>query len=304
MLEHVGNLAILLLLVLVDDDNGLLVVGHGLIHYLSGVGIQHAVLKQVLDLGLDVVHVHVTHDDEGLVVGTIPLVVVVAQHLVGEVVHNLHQTDGHALAVLRTRVEGLELVLEHALLGAAAQTPLLVDDATLLVDLLVGEQQTVAPVLEDQQARVDSALAGAGHVVDVIDGLGNAGIGIQVLTEGYTQRAGIVDDALALAVEVLTAVKGHVLQEVGKTTLALLLLDGAYALGDVEVHTVLGIVVVADVVGQSAIQLADAYRIVNGHRAHRLCLGHVYAECHEHHEHCSKDFFHLHVSIISLYLSY
>ena len=296
MLEHHHYLAVLLLLVLVDDDNGLLVVGNGLVNNLSGIGIRSGqALEELLDLGLDVVNIHITHDNQSLVVGTIPLVVVVTQLVVLEVVHHAHQTDGHALAVLRTRVQRLELVLEHALLGAAAQAPLLVDHAALLVDLLVGEQQAVTPVLEDQQARVDSALAGAGHVVDVVNGLGNAGIGVQVLTEGYTQRAGIVDDALALAVEVLTAVEGHVLQEVGQTTLTFFLLDGAHALCDVEVHAVLGIIVVADVISQSAIQLANTHLIVHGDGTHLLCFGNIHAERHEHHEHYSKDFFHLHV---------
>ena len=92
-----------------------------------------------------------------------------------------------------------------------------------------------------------------------------------------------------------TAVKGHVLKEVGKTTLALFLLDGAHALCDVEIHTVLGIVVVADVVGQSAVQLADAYVRVSRDGTHLLSLGHIHAECHDHHEQYGKDFFHLHL---------
>ena len=187
VLEHHGHLAVLLLLVLVDNDDGLVIVGHGLVNNLCGIGIQCHALEQLLDLGLDVVNIHITNDNQSLVVGTIPLVVVVAQLVVLEAVNHAHQTDGHAAAVLRAGIQRLELVLEHALLGAAAQAPLLVDHTTLLVNLLVGEQQTGAPVLEDEQTRVDSALARAGHVVDVIDGLGNAGIGVQVLTEGYTQ---------------------------------------------------------------------------------------------------------------------
>ena len=282
MLEDDLSAVDLLLLVLVDDDDSRLVVGHGLLNHLCGVGIEFAVLEELLDLGLDVVHIHVTHDDQGLVVGTIPLVVVVTQLLVGKVINHAHQADGQALAELGIGVQGFQLALEHAHLCALAQTPLLVDHTALLVDLLVGEQQTVAPVLEDEQARIDGTLARAGHVVDVIDGLGNAGVGIQVATEVHTQRAGVVDNALALAVEVLTAVEGHVLQEVGETTLALLLLNGAHALSDVEVHTVLGIIVVADVIGQSAVQFTDAHSIVHGDGRHFLCHHHVGAEYHEH----------------------
>ena len=78
------------------------------------------------------------------------------------------------------------------------------------------------------------------------------------------------------------AVKGHVLQEVGKTALALLFLNGTHALGDVEIHAMLGIVVVADVVGQATVQFTDAHLWVHWDRRHLLCHHHVGAECHHH----------------------
>ena len=187
VLEHQLHGAGLLLLVLVNDNDGFLVVGNGLVNHLGGVGVEFAVLEQFLDLCLDVIDIHVTHDDQGLVVGTIPLVVIVAQFLIGETVHHAHQADGHAAAILRIGIQCLELAFHHALIGAAAQSPLLVDDTALLVDFLVGEQQAVAPVLENEQTRVNGALARAGHVVDVIHGLGDAGVGIQVAAELHTQ---------------------------------------------------------------------------------------------------------------------
>ena len=154
------------------------------------------------------------------------------------------------------------------------------DHAALLVNLLVGEQQAVAPILEHEQARVEGALASGGHVVDVIDGLGEVGVGIHIGTEVQTDPLDEVHNAVALAVEVLTAVEGHVLQEVGQTVLVVLLLHGAHALGDVEVGTVLGIIVVTDVIGQAVVQLADTYGLVDGD-GHSRTLGHhhVGAEC-------------------------
>ena len=77
--------------------------------------------------------------------------------------------------------------------------------------------------------------------------------------------------------EVLTAVKGHVLQEVGQTVLVVFFLHGTHALGDVEVGALLGIVVVADVVGKSTIQLTDSHGLVNG-QFHLLGHHHVDAE--------------------------
>src|SRR3712207_7427828 len=52
----------------------------------------------------------------------------------------------------------------------------------------------------------------------------------------------------------------HVFQEVGQSPLVLFLLNGAYFLRDVEVSTVFGPIVVANVVGKSVAQPADSYR--------------------------------------------
>ena len=60
------------------------------------------------------------------------------------------------------------------------------------------------------------------------------------------------------------------LQEVGQSALVLLLVDGAHALGDVEVGHVLGVIVVADVVGKPVVELAHPYLLVLGDGRHLL----------------------------------
>ena len=101
MLEHELDEAELLLHVLLDDDDGLVGVRYRIGFHLGGIRTGCGdVLEHLLDLGLGVVHVNVAHDDQGLVVGAIPLVVVVAQHLIGEVVHDVHRADYVALGIL------------------------------------------------------------------------------------------------------------------------------------------------------------------------------------------------------------
>ena len=146
------------------------------------------------------------------------------------------------------------------------------NDTALLVDLLIGEQQAMAPILEDEHTRVYRPLTCGGYVVNDIDSLGKIGIGI-IVALGIE----IVIDAVALAIEVLTTVKCHVLQEVGQTVLVVFFLHSTHALGDVEVGTLLGIVVVADVVGQPAIQLTYSHGLVDG-QFHLLGHHHVGAE--------------------------
>ena len=72
------------------------------------------------------------------------------------------------------------------------------DHATLAVDVLVGEQQAVGPVVEDPEAGID----GRGdfrhrYVVYIINGLVDARIRIQVGAEFHTDALAVFDHAVA-----------------------------------------------------------------------------------------------------------
>ena len=115
VLHHHDNLAHLHLLILLEDIDGILRVGHWLGNHLWSIGVNLDATEEFLDLGLHVVHVHVAHYDDGLVVGTIPLVIVSTQCLGLETVDNAHQTDRHALAIFRTGVHLRQCTGNHAL---------------------------------------------------------------------------------------------------------------------------------------------------------------------------------------------
>ena len=72
----------------------------------------------------------------------------------------------------------------------------------------------------------------------------------------------------------LRAVEGHVLEEVSQSALVFILLNGAHALGNVEVGHVLRPVVLTDVVGQTIVQLTNPYVFVDGDRRHLHLLCH------------------------------
>ncbi len=190
--------------------------------------------------------------------------IIVDEFLALEVVDHRHQTDGVAQTVLRAGIEGRKIALKHAAAGTGAQAPLLVDDATLLVDLVLFERQSARPVAQDEQAGVDVVGIGGGHVVDVVHRLVDGREGIEVATELHADRLAIAQQGIAL--EVVAAVEGHVLEEVGQTALALLLLDGTHALGNVEVGTVLRPVVVPDVVSKAVGQFTRSDIGIHGQR--------------------------------------
>ena len=76
------------------------------------------------------------------------------------------------------------------------------------------------------------------------------------------------------------------LEEVSETALRLLLLNSAHLLCDVEVGTILRPVVVADVVGQTIVQLTYNYVWVSRNGRHLLCLS---KSCEER-EDCNHQF--------------
>ena len=91
--------AILLLLVLSNGNDRLLIVGNGIIYTLCRICRHCKVSKDTLDLGLNLVYIHITHHYDSLLVGAIPLLVVCTQSRVREVVNHLHSTDGPTVAI-------------------------------------------------------------------------------------------------------------------------------------------------------------------------------------------------------------
>ena len=142
------------------------------------------------------------------------------------------------------------------------------DDAPFIVNILAVQQQAVGPVVEDPQAGVDGTGHLHGHGVDIVHGLVNGRVGVQVGTELHSDALQVLDQAVAG--EGLRAVEAHMLQEVGKTPLVLLFEDGADFLGNVEVGLVFRVFVVTDVVGQSVVKLADADGGIHRDRRHLL----------------------------------
>ena len=115
------------------------------------------VCKCVLDLVLYLIHIYITYDNDSLKVRTIPLLVVVTKCLVREVHNDVHSTDRHTVSVLTSRVNLLEGFFLHTHHGTTTHTPFLIDDTTLLVNLLVFEEKVVAPVVKDEETRVNGS---------------------------------------------------------------------------------------------------------------------------------------------------
>ena len=134
-------------------------------------------------------------------------------------------------------------------------TTLLQDDAALVVDFdrIVGHE--VGIVMHDEDAGVHDGRADKRNV-EQIDGLLDTRAGVDVSAEGSADALQPVEEILVG--EVLGAVEAHVLQEVGQAVLVGLFQQGARVGGEIEFGTLSGFLIVADVVGQAVVELADA----------------------------------------------
>ena len=272
VLEHDGCHHAWELLVLADENERLLVVGHRIVFANGSIGWGWSnVGKHFLQLLLDFVGINVAHDNECLQVGTIPLAVVAAKGFVGKVLHNLHRTDRHAVCILAVLANGGQSCLDESQLCAATSTPLLLDDATLLVYLLVLEQEVVAPVVQDEQTGIDGSCNLDIDVIDVVDGLFERGISVEILAELHADALQILLQGIAR--EVRCAVEAHVLEEVSQAALVVFLLHRADTLSNVEVTTLLGPFIMADEIGETVVQLAclDSRVKRNRRHLHLLC---------------------------------
>ena len=258
-----------LLLVLVYHYDGAGIVRHRHRLHLGRVFRHHDSAEQLLNLPFHLVKVNVANHDYSLIVGTIPFLVVVLQHFRFERVDYLHLAYGHTLAVLAARIESRQVALKHTHDGAGAQSPLLVYHAALLVYLLRVERQSVRPVVEYEQARVDSSAAVCGHVGYVVYRLVDACVGIEVSAKLHADRFAVAQQVIAL--EMLCAVEAHVLKKVRQTALVVVLLKRTHALGDVKLRPVFRPVVVAQIVSQSVGQVPNPHILVNWHRRKHLC---------------------------------
>ena len=105
--------------------------------------------------------------------------------------------------------------------------------------------------MHHEQRRVDDSLAIGRHIRKTIDCLVNRCIGIDISAEVNANRFEIVDDTFAW--EMLCTIESHVLQEVRQPILVVLFKDSSYGLCYMKLATLLRLLIMTDVIGQSVL---------------------------------------------------
>ena len=186
---------------------------------------------------LRAVYINISDNDDRLVIGTVPLLVIRFQCLGLEVIYNLHLADRHAPTVFAARVKCLEITFEQSRRGRRAQSPFLMNNAAFLVYLFRIECQCTRPVAENEQTGVERRGSDCRHVVDIVHCAVDRGIGIEVFSELHAQRFEIINNAIARKMS-------RTIKAVCQSPLVFVFLYGTHTLHDVKVYPMFGITVV------------------------------------------------------------
>ena len=235
-------------------------VTHTLFH---GLGAFLAFILKILQVA--------DHDDS-LQVGTIPVVEEIDNGLTLEVHDDLFLAYRHTVGIQRALENDGESLLAHTVAVPHAAAPLFVDDAALALDFLLVEQDVAGPAVENLNTHLDHLGVAGGHI-DVVNGLVEAGVGIDAAAELDAMLLKLFNH-LVVGVA-LDSVEGHVLAEVREALLVVALEDGAGVRHEAELDAVLGLLVVADVVGESVVEVAYDDFLVDRHSSRqvsRFCI--------------------------------
>ncbi len=203
-----------------------------------------------LDRGL----VEIADRDDRHQVGPIPVRVELRQPIVLEALEDLLLADRKPLGVARALEQHRQLLVEHARARAAAEAPLLDDDAALLVDLGRIERDVAAPSPRGSRTLCATHVRLVGRHLQHVDRLVEARVRVDVRAEPHADRLHEVDDVLLR--EVLRAVERHVLDEVREPALVVVLEHRAGVDDEPQLRALLGPFVRADVVAQAVRELA------------------------------------------------
>ena len=161
--------------------------------------------------------------------------------------------------------------------GAAACPPLLVDHAPFIVNLLIFKSDVEGPVIKDQQCRIDNFRVGCGHFLEHVIGFIAAGEGIDLRAELHADRLEVIDNGFF--VEVLRAIEGHMLGEVGQAILVRIFGSGADIDYEVKFSPFFRLPVFPHIVGHTVIELAVDNGSIQWYRGSRFVYHFLGQDC-------------------------
>ena len=96
---------VVLLFVLVNYIDSCIIVRNQLRDHLCCISRNLDAAEELLDLCLYVINIHITYNDDSLIVWTIPFAIVSPEGFRIAIINDAHQTDWHTITVLAARIK-------------------------------------------------------------------------------------------------------------------------------------------------------------------------------------------------------
>ena len=206
----------------------------------------------------------VTDDDHGHVVRAIPRLVKLEQPLAWRGLEHLGQSDRQPLRVARSLEDHRQLLVRQSRSRPEAAAPFFENNAALLLDFGGQERDAGREIAQHQHAAIDIP-GPIGRHLQHVDGFVEGRRGVDVRAEARADR---LEERHQLAgLEVLGAVKSHVLEEVRKPSLIRLLLDRAGIHGQPHRDALGRARILPDEVAEPVRQPAGLHRRIDGQRS-------------------------------------
>ena len=129
------------------------------------------------------------------------------------------------------------------------------NNTTLRVNLRWLKCNKLRPVVKNKESQID-VLCCYGQILNLILCIVPRCRSIEVKTELNSRSLQTLNHRLIW--EILRAIESHMLKEVSQSLLVILLLHSTHIVVDIETRLTLGLLIVADIVGHTIIQFANA----------------------------------------------
>ncbi len=145
-------------------------------------------------------------------------------------------------------------------MGGSARTQFFNDNTAFVVDLyrIIGHKSSI--IMHNQQTGIQNSFPQHGNVIQHVHGLLYSGSGVDIPSKTASDAFQVADKHFSR--KVFCAVQAHMLQEVGKTCLAFVFLDGSYVGKEVKLGTLFRFGIVPDIIRKPVIKFSNPYRRV------------------------------------------
>ncbi len=220
------------------------------------------ILEELQYLLLDKIHIHISHHNDSLIVGTIPIMIEPCQYLGLERVQIVQIANDIAMFILCAAPQSPNQLHRRSPPCTIARSQLLLDHTALLIYLLHLRLDEARPIVQYQKCAINDGIPLQGYILHHIDRLIPTGRSVQISPKLNTYTLQILDQHLIG--QIARPIESHMLHEVRQTLLVIILLNSPHIREDIEVRLPCWLGIVSNVIVQRVGQNTTAQSPIIG----------------------------------------